>query len=243
MGSYLTLSLSLYSTLQRRNQGHLALYAALPNNKQWGCHLVAFHILVSGLLACVSAISIDGIWRNDSGMPPVRTLVVLVDDVCKCLAESGHVTNVPLDPALIAGCTASTAPYFYVTTTSISNGPCIRDGQSCLDVTNSKCSVTVKAKLIFPESSCLTSVSVTGPGIGTGDAPCQRATEDTDTAAVWTITAKCRAGESDERPAVQPITIYAAPCTDRNTAPVGGATATFLPRVKCAKCATFSEQG
>jgi hypothetical protein len=92
----------------------------------------------------------------------------LVD--CQCVASTVDAINTPADCGGIAG----NPPIFFVTTLSKVGNTCnVVAGPQCLTVAGRNCTASVKVELQWPSNPCISSGSVTGPGIGTDGSPCQ----------------------------------------------------------------------
>ena len=194
------------------------------------------------VVTCAAVLSAAAPLPLSQPSQPVRTIVVSVEEAemvaCNCTATTGHMVNTPVDHNSVPGCTATTVPYLYVTTTAGPAGSSCRvQGAGCEDE-GKKCTATVKCELKWPGSPlvpCITSGGVTGPGIGTTEDPCQPAVVPNSPSCTWNMIAGCipqTGGVTGE--GVGTMKFHVAGCSHGQ--PVAGVTAEYRPKLMCSEC-------
>ena len=195
-------------------------------------------ILIAVGLSSIAALSFDicpitpngvGVGLDIGESPaakPARTIVIEFAGVyaeCKCKA----VVNPSDTDDRIYQCPNGTAQYAQI---SINSGSPYEPPCDCESKLGADCTGLVTAQLVIP-ATCLNGIwNVTGPGIGTGGAPCQDAVNGGKYKATWNLSAKCKI--ASESGAGQEMLVHDQPC--------GGSTGNIVLRYKpvlvCGAC-------
>jgi hypothetical protein len=128
--------------------------------------------------------------RTRSSEPHVLVLISARTIDCSCQATVHNCGN-----------NAGSPPTIFVTTPSKADSTCEPHSPQCNPIQGNNCKATVKAELQWPSNPCFSSGSVTGPGIGSDDSPCQATAAPNNVAVTWNLVAACvqRASQREAR--------------------------------------------
>jgi hypothetical protein len=169
--------------------------------------------------------------HHGASEPASLVLFVTKFTGCTCTPTLHNViNNVTAD----CGGNPGTAPTIFVSHSGDNGSNCDQDGSTCVAVANHNCTSTIKAELQWPASPCFSSGSVTGPGIGTADSPCQATNAPNNVSVSWTLVSACTPGGNSTTPD-NTFKVWFTPCVGGQP-PAGAPAMEYQPRLDCSAC-------